>query len=83
MFFGLLAFVSSLYTDQARGWHAYLVAFFYFTSLSLGGLFFRGNSSCDKCGWSANYRRFSEAMASFLPIAALGAVGLLIGSKSL
>lgn len=83
MFFGLIAFAAALYTDQARGWHAFLAAFFYFTCLSLGGLFFASLQHVSNAGWSVNIRRLSEAMSSFLPIAALGALVLLIGAKSL
>lgn len=83
MFFGLIAFVAALYTDQVRGWHGFLVAFFYFTSLALGGLFFSAIQHATNAGWSVNIRRFAEAMSSFLPIAAIGAIILLIGAKSL
>lgn len=83
MFVGVLLFALGLFKDQSRTWHSYLVAFFYFTSLALGGLFFTAIQHVAKAGWSVTIRRFSEAMASFLPFAALGAAVLLLGAKKL
>lgn len=83
MTLGVLGFAASLYTDQARAWHSFLTSFFFFTSLALGGLFFTAIQHVASAGWSVTIRRFAEAMTSFLPIAALGAVVLLLGAKTL
>jgi len=80
---GLIGFAAALYSDQARAWHSFLTSFFYFTCLALGGMFFTAIQHASKAGWSVNIRRLSEAMTSFLPIAAVAAVVLLFGSKSL
>lgn len=83
MFVGLLLFVLGLFQDQARTWHSYLTSYFYFTNLALGGLFFAALQHVSKAGWSVNIRRFAEAMTAYLPIAAAGAIVLLLGSKQL
>lgn len=83
MLIGILGFAATLYLDQARAWHAFLVAFFFFTNLALGGLFFAAYNHVANAGWSVTVRRFAEAMTSFLPIAAVGAVVLLFGAKHL
>lgn len=83
MFLGLVLFAAALATDQHRAWHSFLVSFFFFTNLGLGGLFFAAIQHAAKAGWSVNVRRFAESMTSFLPIAAIGAIVLLFGAKQL
>lgn len=83
MVLGVAGFALALTTDPKRAWYAYLVAFFYFVSLALGGLFFTAIQHVVKAGWSVNIRRFAEALVAFLPIAAVGALILLIGAPKL
>ncbi len=83
MFLGLVLFAAALSTDKARAWHSFLVSFFFFTNLGLGGLFFAAIQHTSKAGWSVNVRRFAESMTSFLPFAAIGALVLLFGATSL
>ncbi len=83
MFLGVIGFAITLMSDPTRAWYAYLIAFFYFVSLALGGLFFTAIQHVTKAGWSVNIRRFSEALTAFLPIAAVGALILLIGAPKL
>ena len=52
MFFGVLLFALGLSKESDRTWHSYLVAYFYFTSLALGGLFFTAIQHVSKAGWS-------------------------------
>ncbi len=83
MFIGAAGLVVGLMRDPQRMWIAYLVAFFYFTTLALGGLFFTAVQHVTKAGWSVNIRRLVEAFSAFLPYAAVGAVGLLFGAPKL
>lgn len=83
MFVGVLLFALGLFKDQSRTWHSFLTSYFFFTNLALGGLFFAAIQHVAKAGWSVNVRRFAEAMTAYLPFAAIGAVVLLFGSKSL
>ena len=70
--------------DKERAWHAYLVSFFYFTCLAMGGLFFTAIQHMVSAGWSVNIRRFSEALAVFTPyIALLGLPIVLFAGKDL
>lgn len=79
IFVGLLLVALGLFQDQKRTWFSFLTSYFYFTSLALGGLFFAAIQHVAKAGWSVNVRRFAEAMTSFLPVAAVGAVALIFG----
>jgi hypothetical protein len=80
MFLGLVGVVLGLIRDPSRTWLAYLIAFFYFMSLALGGLFFTAIQHITKAGWSVNIRRICESFSQFLPIGAIGAAILLIGA---
>lgn len=82
-FLGVITFGIMLFKDKERAWHAYLTAYFYFTSLSLGGLFFAALQHMSKAGWSVNIRRITESLASFLPVAFVGGLILLIGAPYL
>ncbi len=53
--------------DHERAWHAYLVSFFYFTCLAMGGLFFTALQHMAAAGWSVNIRRLAEALTAFIP----------------
>lgn len=84
MFIGLAIFVVGLIVNQERIWQSYLTSYFYFTSLALGGLFFAAIQHATNAGWSVNVRRVPEAFSSFLPIAAVaGLVLMLAGIKHL
>ena len=83
MFVGLLAFALALYQDKIRAWHSFLTSYMFFTDLALGGLFFTAIQHAANAGWSVTIRRYSEAMTSFLPVAAVGAIVLLFGAHQL
>lgn len=67
MFIGLIALILSTLSDPDRAWHAYMLGFFYTTSLALGGLFFTAVQHAVNAGWSVNVRRFCESYSAFLP----------------
>lgn len=83
IFLGIAAFAFTLFQDKERAWHAYLTGYFYFFIISIGGLFFASIQHVSKAGWSVNVRRFSEAFASYLPVAFVGGLVLLFGGHSL
>lgn len=83
MFIGVATFALTLFKDKERAWFAYLVGYFYFFILGIGGLFFASLQYVSKAGWSVNIRRFSEALTAFLPVAFIGALALLLGGKYL
>ena len=83
MFVGFMTFVIGLIKSPGAIWPAYLVAFFYFASLGLGGLFFTAIQFVVKAGWSVNVRRFAEALTSFVPWIAVGVVPIFFGMTEL
>ncbi|MES3036492.1 MAG: molybdopterin oxidoreductase [Bdellovibrionota bacterium] len=83
MAIGVITFIIGLVKNQDRMWPAYLVAFFFFTTMGLGGLFFIAINSIAKTGWSTSIRRYSEAMTSFIPFIFIGGLVLIAGFKHL
>jgi hypothetical protein len=83
IFLGVVLLSLAFYKDSNRAWHSYLTSYMYWTNLALGGLFFAAIQNVAKAGWSVNIRRIAESFTAFLPIAALGAVVLLAGSKNI
>jgi len=67
---GLLASALSLFVSTHEFWGAYLVAFMFVTSITLGGLFFVILQHLVRAGWSVTVRRAAEGIAynvRFLP----------------
>lgn len=64
---GLLGMQGGVDT-QARAMLSYLVAFCYFLSVMLGGLFFVLINHVTRAGWSVVVRRFAEAVAANAPL---------------
>ncbi|MEK6554537.1 MAG: molybdopterin oxidoreductase, partial [Bdellovibrionota bacterium] len=83
MFLGLIGFALLMINDQKRAWLAFLLPFFYFTSLALGGLFFTAIQHLTKAGWSVNVRRITESFTSFFPVTAVAALIFLFGSNKI
>jgi hypothetical protein len=69
-----------LFHDKERAWYSYLVSYYYFTTLSLGGLFFCAILAATRAGWSANIRRFPEALSAYLPAVLVGGIVYLAGA---
>lgn len=66
---GLLAFgAMGLHDGATRFMHAYLVAFTYFLTLSLGGLFFVMVHHLTGARWSIVLRRLAESLAVLFPL---------------
>lgn len=80
---GLITFVVGLMKNQDRLWTSYLVAFFFFSCLALGGLFFAAVNNLSKAGWSVSIRRYAEAMTSFIPVIFVGGLIMVLGMRTL
>ena len=81
---GVIAFVLHVFHLSFTFWPAFLTSFFYFVSLSLGGLFFVAIQHAVNAGWSVTVRRIAEGMTAFLPIALILALILaFFGGHSL
>jgi len=80
---GLATFTLGYNEVPRRIWYSFLVSFFFFVSVAVGGLFFTALQHATKAGWSVTIRRISESLTGFLPIGLVGAVVLLFGAPSL
>ncbi len=65
---GVATMIAAFFVDRERAWHSYLVSFFYFTTLAMGGLFFAAIQHATSAGWSVNVRRVAESLTAFLPL---------------
>jgi hypothetical protein len=83
MFLGVILFALGLMKDPQRAWASFLTAYFYFVALGIGGLFFTSLQHAANAGWSVVIRRFSEAMASYIPYAAATTLVLFFGMSHL
>jgi hypothetical protein len=80
---GTVAFLVGVFKFQDKVWPAFLLAFFYFVCLALGGMFFAAIQSVTNAGWSASVRRIAESFTSFVPVIIVGGVILVFGLKYL
>lgn len=83
MFIGFLGLAYGLFKAPDRLWTSYLVSFFFFACLGLGGMFFISFNHVAKAGWSVSIRRIAESFTSFLPAMFIGSVILILGFKYL
>lgn len=80
---GITAIVVAFVTDPQRGWANLLLNNVYFVSLSAGALLFLAIQRVTHSGWSAGFIRVPEAMAGFLPVAAILFLIMILGAHSL
>lgn len=80
---GLLAFIIGFFTDVQRTWANYLLNNYYFVSIAVGAAFFICIQYIAQAGWSAAFKRVPEAMATYLPFAAVFFLLLYFGMHSL
>jgi hypothetical protein len=83
VFLGIITFAIMLSRNPERAWFAYLVGYFFFFVLAIGGLFFTAVQYMTSAGWSVNVRRFCEALTAYFPVAGVGALVLLLGGHHL
>ena len=75
--------IFGLITDRQTTWASYLIVNYYFFSIAMGGAFFFVIQSISQSGWSAAFKRVSEAMMSYIPFAALFFLLLWFGVNDL
>lgn len=80
---GILTFVYGFIREPERSWANYLLNNYYFLSLAMGGVFFFVIQYISQSGWSAGFKRVSEAFMSYLPFAAVLFLLLYFGIHSL
>lgn len=80
---GLAVSAVGYWTDSAQLSHSYLVAFIFWVSFGLGGLFFTMLHHLVDAEWSTVLRRISESAMATLPVMALLVVPVLLGMHDL
>jgi hypothetical protein len=76
--------VLAMMSDEPRQFYfSWLVAFMYFLSIALGGLFFVLIQHAARAGWSVTVRRIAENAMGTLPVFALLFVPILVGMHHL
>ncbi len=80
---GGLALIVGIFKFQNQVWPAFLLAFFYFSCLAIGGLFFSAIHFVTKAGWSSSVRRIGESFTAFIPFMLVGGLILVFGLKTL
>lgn len=76
---GALAFLGGLAVDSTRAWQNYMQTLYIFTGFSLGGMVFVAINHAVASHWAVVPRRLAEAFMSFIPVAALLFIVLLVG----
>jgi hypothetical protein len=76
---GLIVFIIGLFVNPDRVWHALLVNWLYFTSISSAGVVFVAVQRITTARWSRPIIRFLEGYVAFLPVAFVLLLLLLAG----
>jgi hypothetical protein len=77
---GVAAFAIGLFTNPARAWHNYLVAYYLFLCFGLFGLFFSALNHAVNATWMIVVRRVAEGLTAYLPVALILYAGIIIGA---
>jgi hypothetical protein len=80
---GLITFAVGLMKNQERMWAAYLVSFFFFACVGIGGLFWSSLQNLAKAGWSVSVRRYAEGLTAYMPVMVVTSLVLILGLKYL
>lgn len=68
VFVGVASFAIAILKDPTRAWHAYILNYYFFACIGIGGIFFAATQHLTSAGWSATIRRIPESFhAWFLP----------------
>jgi len=68
---GVISMVAGFVLDPHRAWANYLLNNYYFVSIAIGAAFFGAIQYIAQAGWSSAFKRIPEAMASYIPVAAV------------
>ncbi len=78
---GILTFIVGLMKNPDRMWTSYLVSFFFFACMGVGGLFWVSLQNTVNAGWSVSVRRYAEAMTSYIPFMIIASLLLVVGAN--
>jgi len=80
---GVITIVFGFINHPEQTWANYLLNNFYFLALAVGASFFMALQYITQSGWSAGFKRVPEAMAAYIPVAALFFLLLYFGIHAL
>ncbi len=80
---GIISLVAGFILDPERAWANYLLNNYYFVSIGIGAAFFGAIQYISQSGWSAAFKRIPEAIASYVPVAAVLFLILYFGMHTL
>ena len=80
---GIISLVAGFILDPERAWANYLLNNYYFVSLAVGAAFFGAIQYISQAGWSSAFKRIPEAMASYVPVAAIFFLLMYFGMHTL
>ncbi len=79
MALGATTFLLEVRVDPTRAYAAFLLGYWYFVGLGLAGTFFTAIQHLTGATWSVVVRRVAESFASYLPVAMLLLLVVLLG----
>ena len=78
---GIATLIAGFQSDAQRTWANYLICSYYFISLAIGATFFWAIQYITQSGWSAMFKRVSEAIGSMIYyVGALMFIFIIFGS---
>jgi len=80
---GIIAMSIGFAVNPGRAWANFLLNNYYFLSLAIGATFFMTIQHITQSGWSSMFKRIPEAIGSYIPIAGILMLVLLLGSHYL
>ncbi|MDB4582466.1 quinol:cytochrome C oxidoreductase [Draconibacterium sp.] len=80
---GVASFALGFIFDAKRTWANYLLNNYYFISIAIGAAFFGAIQYITQSGWSAMFKRIPEAMAAYIPFAAVFFLIMFFGMHSI
>src|SRR5450759_287048 len=80
---GIISMIAGFVLDPQRAWANYLLNNYYFVSLAIGAAFFGAVQYISQSGWSSAFKRIPEAMASYVPVAAVFFLLMYFGMHNL
>jgi hypothetical protein len=80
---GIITFAAGFFLHPEQTWANYLINNFYFLALAIGASFYMALQYITQSGWSSGFKRVPEAMASYIPVAALFFLILYFGLHSI
>ena len=76
---GVIAFIWGFLSNPDQTWGNLLLNNFYFVSIAVGASFFMSIQYIAQAGWSAGFKRVPEAITSYLPVAGILFLVMLLG----